>query len=128
MAKTFAQRLEEILSQLRDSTNEFETKAKELINLLKVMKGGGSHYPEGISNARSKALWNNRASWCSDLSDEQIADRIKAIDEFVEYDAGRDYKDRFSADGKMMLQDLRSDYPGLTEEQLMNLYMLIANN
>ena len=128
LAKTFAQRLEEILSQLRDSTNEFETKAKELINLLKVMKGGGSHYPEGISNARSKALWNNRAIWCSDLSDEQIADRIKAIDEFVEYDAGRDYKDRFSTDGKMMLQDLRSDYPGLTEEQLMNLYMLIANN
>ena len=128
LAQTFSERLDKILGMIKESTDEFETKSKDLINLLKVMKGGGKTYPAGINNARSKALWNNRTDWCPEMSDEKILARIKKIDEHVEYDSGRDYRDRFSTDGQMLLEDFQEDYPELTDEQIMHLYTLIANN
>ena len=128
LAKKFSERLEKILNDIKDATDEFETKAKELINLLKEMKSGGNTYPAEIYNGLTKALWNNRARWCSEIPEDKIVEKIMEIDEYIYEEAGRDYKDRHSTDAMMLISDLRKDYPDLSDEQIIELYTLIANN
>ena len=93
------------------------------------MRTGEGSYPEGITTKRQKALWNNRGDWKPYDEPETDAQRVVGLaDEAAEYDANRDWRDSSSKDAFLFQDRLKELFPEMSEEQVYNLYKLLAQN
>lgn len=124
----FSKRLQDLLDRLKQETATFKQQAIELIKLIKATKNRGSNYPDGIKSDRAKALWNNRSKWTNSDEDFYIVGQIEQIEYLVENKAGMDWKDPSSVDAYMFKQDLQSQFEELSEEQIMEIYILLGAN
>ena len=102
---------------------------KKGLELIKKMRTGEGSYPEGITTKRQKALWNNRGDWMMDGENEVSAvSTVFEADRAAEYDAGVNWRDSSSKDAFLFQEELKDRLPGSTEEQIYNLYKLLAQN
>lgn len=124
----FSRRLEELLNSLHENTESFKVKINKLVELIKEAKNGSTSFPKEITNKRSKALWNNRDKWGASADDSKAVEQIKTIDEMIEYDAYRDWKDATSPDGVLFKETLRREFRHLHEEQIFYIYSLAVQN
>lgn len=125
---TFSKRLQDLLDRLKQETATFKQQAIELIKLIRETKNRGSNYPEGIKTDRAKALWNNRSRWTNETDGAYVASQIEQIEYLAENKAGMDWKDPASVDAYMFKQDLQAQFEELTEEQILEIYILLGAN
>lgn len=126
--KRFSYRLQELLDRLKLQTADFTQKAKLLISLIKEAKAGEGSYPKGINSKRKKALWNNKEKWIKNKTDEEIAELIITIDDFITKNAGASWTDRSSVDFDDLQEDLMQLVPELDEALYFELYTLAVRN
>ena len=127
--RTYGEQLQDILASIRAETLTFQDQMKKLLELIKKMRTGEGSYPEGITTKRQKALWNNRGDWKPYDEPKADAQRVVGLaDEAAEYDANRDWRDSSSKDAFLFQDRLKELFPEMSEEQIYNLYKLLAQN
>ena len=127
--RTYGEQLQDILASIRAESLTFQDQMKKLLELIKKMRTGEGSYPEGITTKRQKALWNNRGDWKPYDEPETDAQRVVGLaDEAAEYDANRDWRDSSSKDAFLFQDRLKELFPEMSEEQIYNLYKLLAQN
>ena len=81
-ALSFAQRLQKIIDDMNTETQQTTERIKQLIELLKAMKGV-SQAPDGITTPVARALWNNRSAWTSLTEQSDIVALIALVEDFL---------------------------------------------
>lgn len=125
--KTFSERLQALLDDLHQRNATAREIITALINHIKAIKHGDDA-PEELTSKRTKALWNNRASWAGSDDEQQTIDTIKDIDEYVEYNAGRGWQDPTSTASLELREDLHDMLNGFTDEQVFKIYSICSQN
>lgn len=92
LSESFAQRLQQIIDEMKQNTIETTEAIKKLIELLKSMHQQAK-YPEGVKSAVATALWNNRKEWTSLTDKAAIIELIKKTDEFFNTKVYAGWKD-----------------------------------
>jgi len=125
--RAFSERLQALLDQLRESNATAKERIKALIEHIKAIKHG-SDAPEGLNNKRSKALWNNRATWNAPVDDNEVIEIIKKIDDFIYRDAGANWQDPDSNASWDLRDDLQALFPSFSEQDIYEIYRLASQN
>lgn len=125
--KSFSQKLQDLLDKLKENNATAKEKVTALIEHIKAIKHGNDA-PEGLNTRRLKALWNNRAQWNAPEDKNIAVDIIKKADNFITYNAGRNWQDPDSNASWDLRDDLQALFPGFTEEQIYEIYRLAAQN
>lgn len=125
--KTFSDKLESLLEELRQSNVSAKEKIVALIEHIKSIKRGNKA-PEGLENKRCKALWNNRKKWNAPNDEQDTMKLIKKIDEFITVYAGRNWQNPDSNASWDLREDLAKELPKLSEQDIYEIYHLAAQN
>lgn len=125
--KAFSEKLQALLDQLKENNATARQKVKALIDHIKAIKHGNDA-PEGLTNKRSKALWNNRAAWHAPEDNDETISLIKKIDEFIHINAGRNWQDPDSNASWDLREDLQGICPDMSEQDIYEIYRLAAQN
>lgn len=127
-AESFAQRLQEIIDEMKKET-EVTTKAiKGLIELMKQMKGK-RQMPEGIHTPFASAMWNNRKDWTSLDDPTEVIALIGKIESYFQTSVYDGWKDTSSPKGQRCLMGLKKMLGShSSEEQRYELHRIAAAN
>lgn len=124
----FSEKLQLVIERIKLDTEVFKIQMRALLDIIKKARNGGESFPENITTARDKALWNNREKWSNETDEKKIISQIKRIEEIIDFDAGMDWKDRSSTDGILFQDYMHESFPDLNEEQLYTIYCLSVQN
>lgn len=128
LSESFAQRLQEIIDDMKRHTEVTTEIIKRLIELLKAMHQGAKA-PEGLKSAIATALWNNRTEWTSLTDEPSIIELIRKIDEFFETKVYDGWKDTSIAAGYKCLKGLEKLVGDTSDtEQVYVIHRIAANN
>ena len=125
--KAFSERLQALLDDLKERNASAKETIKALIDHIKAIKHG-SDAPEGIANRRSKALWNNRATWNAPQDTDEAVEMIKKIDDFIFRNAGRNWTDPDSNAAWDLRDDLKSLFPQMSDQDIYEIYRISSQN
>ncbi len=125
--KLFSEKLEALLEQLRQNHATAKEKINALIEHIKAIKHGNDA-PEGLTNRRSKALWNNREKWNAPDDKDKTIEIIKKIDAYIFKNAGRNWQDPDSNASWDLREDLQSMFPDFSEQDIYEIYRLSSQN
>lgn len=128
LSESFAQRLQEIINDMKRNTEVTTEIIKRLIELLKSMRQGAKS-PEGLESAVASALWNNRAEWTSLTDETELIELIKRIDEFFKTKVYAGWKDTTKPAGFKCIKGLEK-LAGYTSdtEQIYVIHRVAAKN
>jgi type I restriction enzyme R subunit len=125
--KAFSEKLQALLDKLKQNNATAREKVKALIEHIKSIKHGNDA-PDGLTNKRSKALWNNRAAWHAPEDKDATIELIKNIDDFIHKNAGRNWQDPDSNASWDLRDDLQAMYPDMAEQDIYEIYRLASQN
>lgn len=125
--KAFSEKLQALLDKLQENNATAKETIKALIDHIKAIKHG-SDAPDGLTNKRSKALWNNRALWNAPEDQDAAVEMIKKIDEFIFYNAGLNWTDPDSNASWDLRDDLQALFPDMSEQDIYEIYRLASQN
>ena len=126
--KTFSEKLEALLEQLKANHATAKDRIKALINHIKEIKHG-SDVPEGLESRRSKALWNNRAVWHAPKDKNEAVELIKKVDDFIYRNAGRDWQNPDSNASAYLIEDLGNEFSSMVAEpDVYEMYRISSQN
>lgn len=126
--KTFSEKLEALLEQLKANHATAKDRIKALINHIKEIKHG-SDVPEGLESRRSKALWNNRAVWHAPKDKNEAVELIKKVDDFIYRNAGRDWQSPDSNASAYLIEDLGNEFSSMVAEpDVYEMYRISSQN
>ena len=125
--KAFSEKLEDLLDKLRNNNATAKERIKALIDHIKSIKHG-SDAPEELNNKRSKALWNNRASWHAPQDKDATIELIKQVDEYIHVNAARNWQDPDSNASWDLRDDLHAMFPEMSEQDIYEIYRLASQN
>lgn len=128
----FSEQLQSVIDEIRDNALSFEEKIRKLLDVIRRARAGEGRYPPGVSSRAARALWNNRAAWLgpdADTRDEaDVARDVLEAERLAEFEAGASWKDPSSKDEWLFRETLADSFPSLSDEQVYNLYKLLAQN
>jgi len=128
-AQTFAQRLQQIIDEMKQNTAATTEAIKKLIELLKNMKSGGEAAPEGINTKAGKALWHNRADWTDLTEVDDVVNTIQQIEGFFATQVQGGWENRMSPAGMLCIRGLQEITGGHSNDsQISELFRIMANN
>ncbi len=125
--KLFSDKLQALLEELKARNATAKEKIEALIEHIKAIKHGNDA-PSDLANKRSKALWNNRATWHAPEDKDETIRIIKTIDEFIYKNAGRNWQDPDSNASWDLRDDLQALFPTMTEQDIYEIYRLASQN
>lgn len=125
--KLFSDKLQALLEELKARNATAKEKIEALIEHIKAIKRGNDA-PSDLANRRSKALWNNRATWHAPEDKDETIRIIKTIDEFIYKNAGRNWQDPDSNASWDLRDDLQALFPAMTEQDIYEIYRLASQN
>lgn len=125
--KLFSDKLQALLEELKARNATAKEKIEALIEHIKAIKHGNDA-PSDLANRRSKALWNNRATWHATEDKDETIRIIKTIDEFIYKNAGRNWQDPDSNASWDLRDDLQALFPAMTEQDIYEIYRLASQN
>lgn len=125
--KLFSDKLQALLEELKARNATAKEKIEALIEHIKAIKHGNDA-PSDLANRRSKALWNNRATWYAPEDKNETIRIIKTIDEFIYKNAGRNWQDPDSNASWDLRDDLQALFPAMTEQDIYEIYRLASQN
>lgn len=125
--KLFSDKLQALLEELKARNATAKEKIEALIEHIKAIKHGNDA-PSDLANRRSKALWNNRATWHAPEDKDETIRIIKTIDEFIYKNAGRNWQDPDSNASWDLRDDLQALFPAMTEQDIYEIYRLASQN
>ena len=125
--KLFSDKLQALLEELKARNATAKEKIEALIEHIKAIKHGNDA-PSDLTNKRSKALWNNRATWHAPEDKDETIRIIKTIDEFIYKNAGRNWQDPDSNASWDLRDDLQALFPTMTEQDIYEIYRLASQN
>lgn len=125
--KLFSDKLQALLEELKARNATAKEKIEALIEHIKAIKHGNDA-PSDLANRRSKALWNNRATWHALEDKDETIRIIKTIDEFIYKNAGRNWQDPDSNASWDLRDDLQALFPAMTEQDIYEIYRLASQN
>ena len=125
--KLFSDKLQALLEELKARNATAKEKIEALIEHIKAIKHGNDA-PSDLANKRSKALWNNRATWHAPEDKDETIRIIKTIDEFIYKNAGRNWQDPDSNASWDLRDDLQALFPAMTEQGIYEIYRLASQN
>ena len=125
--KLFSDKLQALLEELKARNATAKEKIEALIEHIKAIKHGNDA-PSDLANKRSKALWNNRATWHAPEDKDETIRIIKTIDEFIYKNAGRNWQDPDSNASWDLRDDLQALFPAMTEQDIYEIYRLASQN
>lgn len=125
--KLFSDKLQALLEELKARNATAKEKIEALIEHIKAIKHGNDA-PSDLANRRSKALWNNRATWHATEDKNETIRIIKTIDEFIYKNAGRNWQDPDSNASWDLRDDLQALFPAMTEQDIYEIYRLASQN
>ena len=125
--KVFSEKLQALLDKLKQNNATAQEKIKALIEHIKAIKHGNDA-PDGLANKRSKALWNNRASWRAPEVKDTAVELIKKVNEFIEYNAGLNWQDPDSNASWDLRDDLQDLLPDMSEQDIYEIYRIASQN
>lgn len=125
--KLFSDKLQALLEELKARNATAKEKIEALIEHIKAIKHGNDA-PSDLANRRSKALWNNRATWHAPEDKDETIRIIKTIDEFIYKNAGRIWQDPDSNASWDLRDDLQALFPAMTEQDIYEIYRLASQN
>ena len=125
--KLFSDKLQALLEELKARNATAKEKIEALIEHIKAIKHGNDA-PSDLTNKRSKALWNNRATWHAPEDKDETIRIIKTIDEFIYKNAGRNWQDPDSNASWDLRDDLQALFPAMTEQDIYEIYRLASQN
>ena len=125
--KLFSDKLQALLEELKARNATAKEKIEALIEHIKAIKHGNDA-PSDLANRRSKALWNNRATWHAPEDKDKTIRIIKTIDEFIYKNAGRNWQDPDSNASWDLRDDLQALFPAMTEQDIYEIYRLASQN
>lgn len=125
--KLFSDKLQALLEELKARNATAKEKIEALIEHIKAIKHGNDA-PSDLANRRSKALWNNRATWHAPEYKDETIRIIKTIDEFIYKNAGRNWQDPDSNASWDLRDDLQALFPAMTEQDIYEIYRLASQN
>lgn len=123
-----SERLQLLLDGLREQAASFAERMRQLIELLKAAKSGGSSYPPGIDTQRQKVYWDNRRACGFSPNDEEAARQARLADSLVENKARPDFRKPGSAHHALFKREIKKAFPDASEEQRLWIYNLAARN
>ena len=128
LSDSFAQRLQEIIDDMKLNTEVTTEIIKRLIELLKSMHQRAKS-PDGLESAVASALWNNRAEWTSLTDETEIIELIKRIDEFFKTKVYAGWKDTSKPAGLKCLKGLEKLAGDTSDaEQIYVIHRIAAKN
>ena len=128
LSESFAQRLQEIIDEMKLNTVVTTEIVRRLIELLKSMRQGAKA-PEGLESAVASALWNNRKEWTSLTDEAEIIELIKKIDEFFKTKVFAGWKDTSKPAGFKCIKGLEKLIGDAADiEQIFIIHHIAANN
>lgn len=126
--KAFSEKLQALLDKLKQNNATAREKVKALIEHIKSIKHGNDA-PDGLTNKRSKALWNNRSAWHAPEDEGKTIDIIKEADEFIHKNAGRNWQDPDSNASLYLIEDLEDLFSSrVAEEDIFEIYKISSRN
>lgn len=125
--RLFSDKLQALLEELKARNATAKEKIEALIEHIKAIKHGNDA-PSDLANRRSKALWNNRATWHAPEDKDETILIIKTIDEFIYKNAGRNWQDPDSNASWDLRDDLQALFPAMTEQDIYEIYRLASQN
>ena len=125
--KLFSDKLQALLEELKARNATAKEKIEALIEHIKAIKHGNDA-PSDLANRRSKALWNNRATWHAPEDKDETIRIIKTIDEFIYKNAGRNWQDPDSNASWDLRDALQALFPAMTEQDMYEIYRLASQN
>lgn len=125
--RLFSDKLQALLEELKARNATAKEKIEALIEHIKAIKHGNDA-PSDLANRRSKALWNNRATWHAPEDKDETIRIIKTIDEFIYKNAGRNWQDPDSNASWNLRDDLQALFPAMTEQDIYEIYRLASQN
>ena len=125
--KLFSDKLQALLEELKARNATAKEKIEALIEHIKAIKHGNDA-PSDLANRRSKALWNNRATWHAPEDKDETIRIIKTIDEFIYKNAGRNWQDPDNNASWDLRDDLQALFPAMTEQDIYEIYRLASQN
>ena len=126
--RLFSEKLEVLLETLRTNNATAKERIMALIDHIKAIKHGNDA-PEGLNNKRSKALWNNRAAWHAPENEEETVELIKKVDDYILYNAGRNWQDPDSNASAYLIEDLGEELSAfVAEEDVYEIYRISSQN
>lgn len=125
--RLFSDKLQALLEELKARNATAKEKIEALIEHIKAIKHGNDA-PSDLANRRSKALWNNRATWHAPEDKDETIRIIKTIDEFIYKNAGRNWQDPDSNASWDLRDDLQALFPAMTEQDIYEIYRLASQN
>lgn len=125
--KLFSDKLQALLEDLKARNATAKEKIGALIEHIKAIKHGNDASSD-LANRRSKALWNNRATWHAPEDKDKTIRIIKTIDEFIYKNAGRNWQDPDSNASWDLRDDLQDLFPAMTEQDIYEIYRLASQN
>ena len=125
--KLFSDKLQALLEELKARNATAKEKIEALIEHIKAIKYGNDA-PSDLANRRSKALWNNRATWHAPEDKDETIRIIKTIDEFIYKNAGRNWQDPDSNASWDLRDDLQALFPAMVEQDIYEIYRLASRN
>lgn len=125
--KLFSDKLQALLEELKARNATAKETIEALIEHIKAIKHGNDA-PSDLSSKRSKALWNNRATWHAPEDKDETISIIKKIDEFIYKNAGRNWQDPDSNASWDLRDDLQVLFPAMTEQDIYEIYRLASQN
>ena len=125
--KLFSDKLQALLEELKARNATAKEKIEALIEHIKAIKHGNDA-PSDLANRRSKALWNNRATWHAPEDKDETIRIIKTIDEFIYKNAGRNWQDPDSNASWDLRDALQALFPAMTEQDIYEIYRLASQN
>lgn len=127
LQKAFSDKLQDLLDKLKKNNATAKETIQALIEHIKNVKHGNDA-PEGLTNKRCKALWNNRAAWHAPEDDEETIKMIKKIDEFIFTFAGRNWQDPDSNASWDLREDFQAMFPKMDEQDIYEIYRISSQN
>lgn len=129
LTQSYVQQLEAILLQLDNGTTNFKEQITAMVNLIKKIRNGGSEIPDTIRKQKyTRVLWMNRPSWGGSDDSAEAEQQILTIARIIDEDTGSHFCDTDSPDYTELMDNLSDNLPGLTPEQIQEIFRLIANN
>ena len=126
--ESFAKRLQEIIDQMHQTTEETATTIRKLIELLKVMHEH-SLTPTGVDSDFAKALWNNRNEWTDVADQTELIGLIHEIEVYFQTKVFDGWKDITKAAGVKCIKGLRKVIGSISKaETPYVIHNIAANN
>lgn len=123
----FSEMLQALLDRLKANNATAKEKVSALIEYIKALKRGNDA-PEGLTNRRSKALWNNRQAWHAPEDQNEAVEIIKKIDDFIYSNAGLNWQDPDSNASWFLREDLAGLLPTCSAQDIYEIYRIASQN